>query len=169
MSVSDSDHLRLRMLKPRELERVRSRVELARLTEAERRANELQSRFDHHRDWNQQRYNALRKWVQNEVRPLSDSVADRYFAIVANGGPSPYEQADWTGTLHVANLQRDAALAKLTEAEKELEGLRQTMRDIAEQDCFYGDNCPTFGTNHGQCTGCRAREALAALDGKGEG
>lgn len=36
------------------------------------------------------------------------------------------------------------------------------LRDIAEHDCPYGDDCPRFGSNHGVCVGCRARRALAA-------
>lgn len=30
----------------------------------------------------------------------------------------------------------------------------------------YGDNCPKFGSRHGQCVPCRAREALGAKEGE---
>lgn len=33
-------------------------------------------------------------------------------------------------------------------------------RDIAECDCEYNDNCPKFGSRHGQCYACKAREVL---------
>lgn len=39
---------------------------------------------------------------------------------------------------------------------------RIVLEGFAEGDCEYGDNCPAQGTRHGQCTPCRAREALAA-------
>jgi len=51
--------------------------------------------------------------------------------------------------------------AKLAEYEKAL-------RDLAERDCTYGDNCPPFGTRHGACVGCIARAALAAPQGEEE-
>lgn len=37
---------------------------------------------------------------------------------------------------------------------------RNALEDFAEYDCHYGDNCPTFGSRHGQCVGCKARKAL---------
>jgi hypothetical protein len=36
----------------------------------------------------------------------------------------------------------------------------QFAHDIAEGDCTYGDNCPRFGSRHGQCDSCKAREVL---------
>jgi hypothetical protein len=44
-----------------------------------------------------------------------------------------------------------------------LETLRSFASDMAEGDCEYGDNCPTFGTRHGSCDPCRARAALDAV------
>ena len=32
--------------------------------------------------------------------------------------------------------------------------------DMTEHDCTYGDNCPIFGSNHGRCTGCKARTVM---------
>lgn len=36
-------------------------------------------------------------------------------------------------------------------------------KDIADEGCFYGDNCPTFGTRHGTCRPCKARSVLAGV------
>jgi len=60
-------------------------------------------------DWYQQRFNALREWVNREVRPLSEEAAHRYFAIVANGAPSPHERADWRETMHGLTLRAEKA------------------------------------------------------------
>lgn len=54
--------------------------------------------------------------------------------------------------------ERDAANARAEKAEAAL-------RDLADLDCSYGDGCPPFGTGHGQCVGCKAREALAVSRG----
>ena len=58
-------------------------------------------------DWFQHRFNVLRKWVKDEVEPLSEQVAHRYWNIVANGSPSPLESADWQDTLHYARVQAE--------------------------------------------------------------
>jgi len=50
--------------------------------------------------------------------------------------------------------------AQLAEVQKKQQIFLQCVKDMAEYDCYYGDNCPPFGTNHGQCDGCKAREAL---------
>lgn len=46
------------------------------------------------------------------------------------------------------------------EDSEKLKILTQFAQDMAEHDCTYGDNCPTFGSRHGKCIGCLAREAL---------
>ena len=46
----------------------------------------------------------------------------------------------------------------------EVERLRSALTDFADQDCAYGDDCPTFGTRHGRCIGCKARRALKGPD-----
>jgi len=51
----------------------------------------------------------------------------------------------------------------------ERDALRWFVEAMAEGDCDYGDQCPTFGTRHGQCSSCRARAALAACKDGGEG
>ena len=71
-------------------------------------------------DWYQQRFNALRAWVNREVRPLSEEAAHRYFAIVANGAPSPHERADWRDTMHGLTLRAESA-------EREVERLRELL------------------------------------------
>ena len=84
------------------------------------REAELLRRLEQQTDWYQQRFNALRQWVNSEVRPLSEEAANRYFAIVANGSPAPHEQADWRETMHGltmraehAERQRDSLVAVL--------------------------------------------------------
>jgi hypothetical protein len=34
---------------------------------------------------------------------------------------------------------------------------------LTEGDCAYGDNCPTFGSRHGRCDSCHAREVLRRI------
>lgn len=34
------------------------------------------------------------------------------------------------------------------------------VQELADMDCGYKDNCPTFGTKHGKCVRCQAREVL---------
>jgi hypothetical protein len=69
----------------------------------------LTSRHNNSVDWYQQRFNALRTWVHQEVKPLSEEAAHRYFAIVANGSPAPHEQADWRNTMHGLTLRAEKA------------------------------------------------------------
>lgn len=42
--------------------------------------------------------------------------------------------------------------------------LRSALSDLAEGDCSYGDGCPAFGSRHGQCCSCKAREALSKVE-----
>lgn len=124
--------------------------------ELEQEVVRLQARLTQQTDWYQQRFNALRAWVNNEVRPLSAEAAHRYFAICANGSPVPHEQADWRDTLHGLTLRAE-------QAERHRDVLREFVEDEAERDCAYGDNCPSnAGTRHGTCTACKARRALLA-------
>jgi hypothetical protein len=40
--------------------------------------------------------------------------------------------------------------------------LREFVADEADEDCHYGDNCPSnAGTRHGTCRSCKARQTLA--------
>lgn len=105
---------------------------LSRLAQVEEERDRLQKRFDHHRDWNQQRYDAVRKWVDEEVKPLSGDVATRYFSIVANGSPSPYEQADWTNTLHAREIRIHTLQSQLDEARKLIAGWEEVGRKQRE-------------------------------------
>lgn len=34
------------------------------------------------------------------------------------------------------------------------------LQELADEECGYGDDCPTFGSRHGKCVRCKAREAL---------
>lgn len=69
----------------------------------------VERRLSAQTDFYQQRFNTLWTWVNNEVRPLSEDAANRYFAIVANGSPAPHEQADWRDTLHGLKLRAERA------------------------------------------------------------
>ncbi len=73
------------------------------------RLDAAEKRLRDQTDWYQQRFNALRAWVNREVRPLSEEAANRYFAIVANGSPAPHEQADWRETMHGLTLRAEQA------------------------------------------------------------
>lgn len=52
-------------------------------------------------------------------------------------------------------------VARAEKAEKANAALRAALTDLSEESCFYGDDCPTFGTRHGRCTRCKARAVLA--------
>lgn len=43
----------------------------------------------------------------------------------------------------------------------EVEALRDFAQEFADEPCFFGDNCPTFGSRHGRCNNCKARNVLA--------
>lgn len=60
-------------------------------------------------DWYQQRFNRLRRWVEEEVRPLSSEAATHYYAICANGSAVSHESADWQNTMHSAKLRFELA------------------------------------------------------------
>ena len=68
-------------------------------------------------DWHEQRYAAVRAWVESEVRPISEEVARHYYSVVANGTPCPYQPADWSSTVHGLTLRAE-------KAEKERDGLQ---------------------------------------------
>lgn len=84
---------------------------------------QLRERLEKQTDWYQQRFNRLRKWVKEEVEPLSKEVADRYFSICANGGPAPHESADWTDTMHGLRLRADQMEYRAKEAHDALEAI----------------------------------------------
>lgn len=88
------------------------------------REAELLRRLEQQTDWYQQRFNALRQWVNSEIRPLSEEAANRYFAIVANGSPAPHEQADWKETMHGLTMRAEHAERTLKTVETELANTR---------------------------------------------
>jgi hypothetical protein len=56
-----------------------------------------------------------------------------------------------------------AWMARALDAERGLAGLREFVGDKADEDCHYGDNCPSnAGTRHGTCRSCKARQVLSA-------
>jgi hypothetical protein len=62
-------------------------------------------------DWYEQRFRALRKWLLEEVAPLSKEAADHYFAIVANGKPTPTSVSDWSAELRATKMKLAACEA----------------------------------------------------------
>ena len=64
------------------------------------------------------------------------------------------------GTWMARALDAERELAAL---EKTSAALREFVIDEADNDCHYGDNCPSnAGTRHGTCRSCKARQILAA-------
>ena len=105
------------------------RAEVAQLAVLTRERDEWKVRVGRQTDWYQQRFNRLRRWVDEEVRPLSAETATRYFAICANGAPAPHEDADWRGTMHSLTMARDAALA---EVERLRDGLQSALCQLSD-------------------------------------
>jgi len=95
------------------------------LRDALRELDAAEKRLRDQTDWYQQRFNTLRVWVNKEVRPLSEEAANRYFAIVANGTPSPHERSDWKETMHGLTLRAESAERLLRTVEGELANTRQ--------------------------------------------
>jgi len=98
-------------------------------------------RLDQQTDWYQQRFNCLRQWVEKEVRPLSKEVARRYYAIVANGSPSPHESADWRETMHGLTLRAARAERERDEARAEVSRLAALLasdrQDAEERGAYW--------------------------------
>ena len=107
---------------------------------------------------------------------LSDERLAQFAAAVARVGETRARSGlkALTLTLRYKSPIRDArdcedllnAIHNLPHILAEVRALReceQFAENMAEHDCAYGDNCPTFGSRHGRCTGCAARAALAAV------
>lgn len=89
---------------------------------SERTAREqAERRLASHTDWYQQRFNRLRRWVKEEVEPLSEEVANRYFSICANGSADPHESPDWRDTMHGLTVRAKQANRLALEAEAKLQ------------------------------------------------
>lgn len=41
--------------------------------------------------------------------------------------------------------------------------MRDFIQELADEPCTYGDNCPDFGSRHGQCIHCQCREILSEI------
>lgn len=50
--------------------------------------------------------------------------------------------------------------------DKNAKAFEDALQDIAEHECEYGDDCPPFGSRHGECVGCKARKALQSRNKK---
>lgn len=71
-----------------------------------------------------------------------------------------------TDALHVytARLARDEARQDRDAALARVAALSELVRDIAEVDCSFDDDCPPLQSRHPSCGPCRARQLLAALE-----
>jgi hypothetical protein len=83
----------------------------------------MQKRIDSNNDFYQVRFNRLRKWVKEEVGPLSEEVEHRYWNIVANGSATPHEQVNYLNTLHGERLRAKYAEAEVARLKAEVERL----------------------------------------------
>lgn len=117
--------------------------------------DELRERLQSQTDWYQQRFNVLRKWVEEDVRPLSIEAAYKYYAIVANGSPSPFESADWRGTLHAAELRAEHWKKKAESLEWQIENLGCSASRKGETTYECNAERP--------CGLCRTRSALESV------
>lgn len=102
--------------------------------------------------------------AEARLAEISDVVTHEHynnFAAMVAAYRSERDSASlWRERCNKAEQKVDDLRAKLARAE----GVVGHMRDIAEHECAYRDGCPTFGSRHGQCTGCKAREALATYE-----
>lgn len=101
------------------------------------------------------------KWQVNELANLSEKLEHELAA-----GRAAKEQLEVIARMNseyarACELERndfkqraEQAGARLSEAIEFISGL--------VDECSYGDNCPTFGSKHGQCFNCRAREFLTS-------
>lgn len=106
-----------------------------RIAELEAKLRAAEERAERSTDWYQQRFNRLRRWVNEEVKPLSVEVANRYFCIVANGSAAPHESADWRETMHGLTVQRDQAQRERDERTRERDEARRAkaIADLAAE------------------------------------
>lgn len=131
-----------------EVARLRSRiVEMSeaderRKLDAEAEVVQLRERLEQQTDWYQQRFNRLRKWLKEEVEPLSKEVAHRYFSICANGSPAPHESADWTDTMHGLRLRAEQMEYRAKEAHDALEAICREFEDTVAHADWRADGSP---------------------------
>lgn len=90
--------------------------------------------------------------LADECERLQDEGAELFTALER----SEAECERLRERVRVLEAERDMPCAHRLEEER----LEAVLRDFADADCEYGDNCPPFGTRHGRCVGCKARAAL---------
>jgi hypothetical protein len=100
----------------------------------QRERDEAISSRDFSRDWYGQRFQRLRRWIDEEVRPLSEAVARRYFSICANGTADPYEPQEWRDTIHGQTIRAEQAERERDRLAAEVERLRA---EIADADAIH--------------------------------
>lgn len=82
-----------------------------------------------------------------------ESLRAEGWTSAAKTTPTDVAQADFT--------REAVALFALLDDADEADAVRAVLAEIAEIGCEYGDDCPTFGTRHGQCVPCKARRGCA--------
>ena len=98
---------------------------------------EALDRLEKQTDWYQQRFNRLRRWVEEEVRPLNEGIAIRYYSICANGSPAPHESADWSNTLHDLSLRLEQAKLQINKIKLERDKLYSELEDAKKRLAAY--------------------------------
>jgi hypothetical protein len=101
--------------------------------------------------------------VERDARDAMMAAYDEMQKDIADPGAFDPRSPMALSRARIAALESENAALRAA-----LETLRSFASDMAEGDCEYGDNCPTFGTRHGSCDPCRARAALDATKGRGE-
>lgn len=122
--VTEADHAPYESDAQRSEREADTTAALAELAALRAEVATAKSRAENATDWYQQRFNRLRRWVEEEVRPLSVDVAHRYYAIGANGSPSPHESSDWTVTMHGLRLRAEHAEGLLGKLRADLSGAK---------------------------------------------
>ncbi len=62
--------------------------------------------------------------------------------------------------LTVAWFESEHESCPVCKIQAENERLRDFVEGFADEPCEYGDNCPAFGSRHGQCDNCKAKQSL---------
>lgn len=99
------------------------------------------------------------------TKALIDAIANEYNRGRATGRADVAKYSNAIGRIEsILGYAGARPLAETVQAvatlRKERDSYKDALEDFADYDCHYGDNCPTFGSRHGRCVGCKARAAL---------